>query len=73
MNLCVLSVYSGISESTWRDYIAEGIIKPVRPPGSRLRKPGGAVETFAKDHQLRKILVDRLDVDGLIEKWKAEL
>lgn len=71
MNLCVLAAYSCIAESTWRDYVAEGIIKPVSAPGSRLRKAGGAVATFSKDHKLRKILLDRLDVDALIERWKA--
>lgn len=71
MDLRTVAAYSCIAESTWRDYILEEIIKPIRPPGSRLRKAGGAVETFAKDHRLRKILVDRADVDALIEKWKA--
>jgi predicted site-specific integrase-resolvase len=65
------AAYLSIGKATVRDYLAEGILKTVALPGSRLRKPGGAVTSFSKDHELRKVLIDRADLDQLIDEARA--
>jgi len=45
--------YSGLPERRLWALIADGLLRPIRPPGCRL------------------VLLDRLDLDALLERWKA--
>jgi excisionase family DNA binding protein len=49
--------YLGVSAWTIRDLLAAGELARVTIPG-----PGG--------RDLRRVLVDRVDVDRLVERWK---
>ncbi len=62
--------YLGVSYWLLRDYIVDGVLTPVRLPGSRLRK-GGRLVASSRTHSMRKIMVDREDLNRLIEDSKA--
>jgi hypothetical protein len=51
--MATASIYSGIAVRRLWAYIAEGRLRPIRPPG------------------MRRVLVDRLDLDRLFEEWKT--
>jgi hypothetical protein len=52
----------GLSYWTVRDLIGAGEIPTVSPPAP----------TGRKGQRLRRVLIDRRDLDALIEKWKLE-
>jgi excisionase family DNA binding protein len=62
--------YLGISYWLIRDWVIDGTLRPVRLPGSRLKKQGRLIAN-SKDHAMRKIMVDRNDLDQLIEDCKG--
>jgi hypothetical protein len=62
--------YVGVSYWLLRDYVLDGTLQPVRLPGSRLKKAGRVVAN-SKDHSMRKIMLDRADLDRLIEDCKG--
>jgi len=62
--------YCGVSYWLVRDWVADGILQPVRLPGSRLKGEKGKVRCRSTEHSLRKILLDRADLDRLIEECK---
>jgi hypothetical protein len=70
MNLHDAARYIGLSYWTLRDYVADGLIPRVSLPCSRSRKKGGAIVRLAGDTEARRILVDRADLDSLIERSK---
>jgi len=71
MSLRVAALYTSIAESTWRDWVSDGIIEPVEMPGSALRGKGGRIIARPRDRRLAKILLDRRDVDRLIAERKG--
>ena len=73
MDLHDAARYIGLSYWTLRDYVADGLIPRVTLPCSRRRKKGGAIVRRAGDTETRRILVDRADLDALIEKYKSGL
>ncbi len=70
MDLHTAEAYPCIAESTWRDYISDGLIEPVPMPGSTLRK-NRQIVAHAKDRRIAKILLDRGDIDQLIDRMKG--
>jgi len=58
LNLRAAANYLGVSPWTIRDLEAKGVLKRVTVP-----LPSGM--------ELRKLLFDKVDLDGLIEAWKA--
>ena len=58
LNLRAAANYLGVSPWTIRDLEARGVLKRVTVP-----LPGGA--------ELRKLLFDKLELDRLIDVWKA--
>lgn len=56
-----IGTYLGISTDTADELIAAGIIPTVKVP----RASGGSGRT------MRRVLVDRLDLDRLIDEWKS--
>ncbi len=69
MDLHTAATYSSIAESTWRDYIADGLIEPVPMPGSTLRDRKGQVIAHGKTRRIAKILLLKEDIDALIDKY----
>lgn len=74
------AAYAGISYWTARDLALNGTIPIVRVPSGRIptgrqrgsKQPGRVLvpTTDPRVRSLRKVLVDRLDLDRLIERWK---
>lgn len=73
LDLHQAAVYTGLSYWTIRDWIAEGLLKVVKLPCGRHRIRGGVVTRKAGDVSARKILIDRQDLDMLIEDSKETL
>jgi hypothetical protein len=57
MGLKQAAEYVGVSYWLLRDYVIDGTLKPVRLPGSRLKKQGRLIAN-SRDHAMRKIMVD---------------
>jgi hypothetical protein len=71
LDIHLAAAYLSVGEATIRDWIADGIISPVRLPGSTLRERNGRVITHSKNRRIAKILIDREDLNGFIESIKA--
>jgi hypothetical protein len=69
LSLKQAAAYVGVSYWLLRDYVIDGTLKPVRLPGSRLKKAGRVIAN-SKDHAIRKIMIDRDDLDNLIRECK---
>lgn len=69
LSLRQAAAYVGVSYWLLRDYVIDGTLKPVRLPGSRLKKDGRLIAN-SKDHAMRKIMIDREDLDKLIRECK---
>jgi hypothetical protein len=70
LSLKQAAAYVGVSYWLLRDYVIDGTLQPVRLPGSRLKKDGRLVAN-SKDHHMRKIMLDREDLDRLISESKG--
>ena len=70
LSLKQAAAYVGVSYWLLRDYVIDGTLRPVRLPGSRIKKDG-RVTMNSKDHHMRKIMLDREDLDKLIEESKG--
>jgi hypothetical protein len=73
LDVHLAAIYLSVGEQTIRDYVTDGILHPVALPGSILRaRTGGQV--IAKCHQRKmvKILIDRKDIDALIDLRKNQ-
>jgi hypothetical protein len=68
LDLYQAATYTGLSYWTLRDYVADGVLPAVRLPSGRQRSRGGIVKAGAGSN--RKILIDREDLDRLIEESK---
>jgi hypothetical protein len=61
-----------VSYWTVRGWVLDGILRPVRLPGSRLKdKAGKKVICKSTEHRMRKIMIARADLDKLIEESKG--
>ena len=70
LNLEQAAIYTGLSYWTIRDYVQAGVLPKVSLPCAKRRAPGGAVVRRPGDASVRTILVDRRDLDRLIERSK---
>ncbi len=73
LDLYQAATYTGLSYWTLRDWIADGILRVVKVPCGRHRRRGGVVARKAGDMSARKILIDRQDLDNMIEQCKETL
>jgi hypothetical protein len=70
LDLYQAATYTGLSYWTLRDYVTDGVIPVVKLPCGRQRTRAGVVSRKAGDTSARKILIDKRDIDALIEKSK---
>ena len=70
LDIHLSAFYGSISESTVRDWIADGLLKPVPMPGSTLRDKRGCIISHSKNRRIAKVLIDRADLDALIDSCK---
>jgi hypothetical protein len=72
MDLPTASAYTCLGVSTLRDYVGDGILQPVEMPGSILRDRTGRIIAHAKARKISKILIDKADLDALIDRMREE-
>ena len=64
--------YMSLGPQTIRDWVNEEILMPVPMPGSTLRDRHGKIIAPASKRRIAKILIDRNDLDQLIEEAKRD-
>ena len=70
LDIHLSAVYGSVGESTVRDWIADGLLKPVAMPGSILRDKRGCIVAHGRNRRIAKVLIDRADLDSLIDSCK---
>jgi hypothetical protein len=68
LDIHLAAQYLSVGESTVRDYVNDKILIPVKLPGSTLRDRSGRVISYSKNRRITKILIDRADLDKLIDE-----
>jgi hypothetical protein len=71
LDLELIAGYCSVGRRTVEDWIREGLLEPVPMPGSTLRDKAGNIVARAGQRRIAKILIDREDLDRLIDKRKA--
>jgi hypothetical protein len=71
LDLHLAAQYLSVGESTVRDYIADGLLTAVQLPGSTLRDKAGNIVAHARARRISKILLDKADLDKLIDQRKG--
>ena len=67
------AAYLSVGRQTIRDYLQDGVLEAVLLPASRLRQKGGKVVARCTDGRIiKKILLDRRDLDCLVAASKGE-
>lgn len=69
-NLKEAAAYLHLSYWTVRDYVEAGVLPAVKLPCAQRRAKGGAIVRKPGDASARRILIDRRDLDSLIEECK---
>ena len=72
LDVHLAAAYLSVGEQTIRDYVADGILRPVEMPGSTLRDRNGKPIAHARDRRIAKILITREDLDRLIDERRAQ-
>ena len=73
LDVHLAAAYLSVGESTVRDYIRDKILEVVQLPGSTLREHNGTIKVHAKNRKIAKILIDRQDLDKLIDQRRTSL
>jgi hypothetical protein len=63
--------YSGVKDQTIRDWIRDGLLIPVPMPGSAIRDKHGKLIASPSERKIAKLLIDREDLDALIDRRKG--
>ncbi|MBN2321254.1 MAG: helix-turn-helix domain-containing protein [Acidobacteria bacterium] len=71
LDLKTAAAYLSIGARTIEDWIRDGLLEPVPMPGSTIKDKSGKVICTAKSRRICKILIDREDLDRLIEERRA--
>ena len=73
MDVATAAAYLCVGPQTVRDWIVDKLLEPVRMPGSTIRNKKGQIITPASAHRIGKLLLDRNDLDRLIDQRKKDL
>jgi hypothetical protein len=65
------AAYLSVGSRTIEDWVKDGLLDPVPMPGSTIRGKDGNIVARAKARRIAKILIDRCDLDALIEARKG--
>jgi hypothetical protein len=71
LSLQLAAAYSSVGARTIEDWIHDGLIEPVPMPGSTLKDKAGNIIARAGRRRIAKILIDRADLDRLIDERKG--
>jgi hypothetical protein len=72
LDLHLAAIYCSVGERTISDWISDKILNPVPMPGSTLRDKHGRIISRASQRKIVKILIDRKDIDALIDSRKGQ-
>ena len=70
LDIHLAAAYSSVGARTIEDWIHDGLLEPVRMPGSTLKDKAGNIIAPAGRRRIAKILIDRTDLDRLIDERK---
>ena len=73
LDLKAAATYLSVGKRTIEDWIRDGLLEPLPMPGSTIKDKRGNVVANAKSRRIAKILLDRQDLDQLIEERRASL
>ena len=71
LDVHLAAAYCSVGESTVRDWVSAGLLRSVEMPGSTLRDDHGQVVASAARRRIAKILIDRGDLDRLIDERRG--
>ena len=71
LNIHLAAAYVSVGERTVEDWIRDHLLEPVPMPGSMLKDKSGNIVAHAKARRIAKILIDRADLDRLIDERRA--
>ena len=71
LDLHLAATYCSVGERTVEGWVHERIIEPVPMPGSILKDKNGNVIASASRRRIAKILIDKADLDALIDQRKV--
>jgi predicted site-specific integrase-resolvase len=71
LDLKTAATYLSIGSRTIEDWIRDGLLQPIPMPGSTIKDKSGNVIASAKSRRIAKILLDREDLDRLIEERRS--
>jgi hypothetical protein len=71
LSLDLSAAYCSVGSRTLEDWIHAGLITPVPMPGSTIKDKAGNVIATAGRRRIAKILIDKADLDRLIDERKA--
>jgi hypothetical protein len=71
LDLRLAAIYASVGPATVNDWVKDNLLTPVEMPGSTLRDRAGNVIAHAKARRIAKILIDRADLDKLIDQRKG--
>lgn len=66
LNIHLAAQYCSVGEATIRDWIGDDLLTPVQMPGSTIRRKKKVISKASR-HHIAKILLDRQDLDALID------
>jgi hypothetical protein len=73
LDIHLAAAYCSVGDRTVEDWIHDGLLTPVPMPGSTLRDRSGQVIATAGRRRIVKILIDRGDLDRLIDERRGNL
>ena len=71
LDLKTAASYLCVGSRTVEDWIRDGLLQPVPMPGSTIKDKGGNVIARAGARRIVKTLIDREDLDRLIDSRKG--
>ncbi len=70
LSLDLSAAYCSVGARTVEDWIRDGLLTPIGMPGSTIKKDGNIIATAGR-RRIAKILIDKSDLDALIDERKA--
>jgi hypothetical protein len=71
LDIHLAAAYASVSSRTVEDWVHNGLLIPVGMPGTTLRDKQGNIIARPQARRIVKILIDKADLDQLIDQRKA--
>jgi hypothetical protein len=73
LDIHLAAAYASVGSRTVEDWIYSGLLISVKMPGTRLRDKQGNVIAHPQGRKIAKILIDKADLDKLIDERKTKV